>query len=65
METNIIVIPIHDPEITPEMVVEKLKSEGVLAVPFGPREIRLVTHIGIDDHDVARTIEVFESLFGG
>jgi len=64
VETNIIVLPIHDPETSPEEVVERLKSEGVLVVPFGPGEIRLVTHIGIDDKDVARTIEVFQKLFG-
>ncbi len=65
VETNIIVVPIHDPGVTPEEVVERLKSEGVLAVPFGPREIRLVTHLGIDDKDISRTIEVFDKLFGG
>ena len=65
VETNIIVVPIHDPGVTPEGVVEQLKSEGVLAVPFGPREIRLVTHLGINDKDITRTIEVFEKLFGG
>lgn len=64
VETNIIVLPIHDPETTPEAVVERLKTEGVLAVPFGPRKIRLVTHLGIDDKDVAKTIEVFQKLFG-
>ena len=64
VETNIIVIPVHDSEITPEEVVGRLQAEGILAVPFGPGEIRLVTHLDIDDKDIARTIAVFEKLFG-
>lgn len=63
VETNIIVLPIHDPEIAPEDVVNRLQSEGVLAVPFGPGEIRLVTHLDITDKDINYTIEVFEKLF--
>ncbi len=65
VETNIIVLPIHDPETTPAEVVSKLQNEGVLCVPFGPREIRLVTHLGITDGDVARVIEIFNKLFAG
>lgn len=64
VETNIIVLPIHDPEITQEEVVSRLQTEGVLALPFGPGEIRLVTHLNIDDSDIDYTIEVFKRLFG-
>ena len=63
VETNIIVLPLHDPQKSPEEVVSQLKSEGILCVPFGPHEIRLVTHLGISDADIARTIEVFNKLF--
>ncbi len=64
VETNIIVLPIHDSVITPLEVVTRLQDEGVLTVPFGPREIRLVTHLGIDDGDVTYAIEIFKKLFG-
>jgi len=63
VETNILVLPIHDEQMTPEKVVDRLKAEGILAVPFGPGEIRLVTHLGISDKDIDRTIEVFNKLF--
>ncbi len=63
VETNIIVLPIHNSEITPEDVVSRLQSEGVLTLPFGPGEIRLVTHLGIDDDDTAHTIQIFQKLF--
>ncbi len=64
VETNILILPLHDPDTSPEEVVGRLKSEGVLAVVFGPRQIRLVTHLGIDDGAIARTIQIFEKLFG-
>ena len=50
VETNIV---IFTPEKTldQKVVMDALKNIGILAVPFGPRDIRLVTHLDIsDDH---------------
>ena len=42
--------------------VEKLRRKDVKALPYGPQRIRLVTHGGIDDDAVARTVEAFEKI---
>jgi threonine aldolase len=43
-------------------IVDQLAERGVLAGTVGPRRMRLVTHAGIDDDDVAFVIEVMKDV---
>ncbi len=46
--TNIVVVAIDRPLGTPEVLLRRLATEGVLALPFGSDRIRLVFHREID-----------------
>jgi threonine aldolase len=56
VETNIIVIDIASEE-TAESVVTGLKSVGVMAVPFGPKRVRMVTNLDVSRADCEEALE--------
>ncbi|HRI52369.1 MAG TPA: threonine aldolase family protein [Pseudomonadota bacterium] len=47
-ETNIVLFDLHPPLPEAEVVVAALAAHGVLCGAFGPRRIRLVTHLDVD-----------------
>lgn len=63
-DTNIVMIDLEDPDRTPAEVLEKLAGEGVLMVPFGPRRLRAVTHLDVDDDGIGRALEALEKVMG-
>lgn len=46
-----------------DVVVQKLAAQGVLSIPFGPRRVRLVTHLDLQDDDIVRAISIFKTTF--
>lgn len=60
VQTNIVVIQLTRQEWTVPDVVDALKKNGVLVVPFGPDRIRAVTHLWITDGDIDRAIQAFQ-----
>lgn len=48
--------------LTPGEVSNQLASRGIKVGVVGPRSFRLVTHNGINDDDVNRTVQVFKSI---
>jgi threonine aldolase len=46
VETNIVVAKITTGE-TSDKVAERMKTVGVLAIPFGPKKLRFVTHLDV------------------
>ena len=60
VETNIVIFSLRDR--TPTELVEVLKSYGVLAIPFGKRQVRMVTHLDVDDKQVERVVKVLKSV---
>ncbi|MDZ4723520.1 MAG: GntG family PLP-dependent aldolase [candidate division Zixibacteria bacterium] len=61
VETNIIVAKLNS-GMTPESVIAKLKSAGVLAVPFGRDKIRMVTHLDVTREDCQAAVERIKKL---
>jgi threonine aldolase len=57
-QTNIVVLHVDDAGA----VAGKARDEGVLVSALGPRFLRLVTHLDIDDAGVDRAIEVLAPL---
>jgi threonine aldolase len=53
-ETNIVMIDLVDERLQPAAVLARLEREGVRMVQFGPRRLRAVTHLDVDDEGVAR-----------
>jgi threonine aldolase len=56
--TNIVVLDVDDAPI----VAGKARDEGVFVSALGPRFLRLVTHLDVDDDDVDRAIDVLRPL---
>jgi len=59
--TNMVVVECDDARA----LVERLRAGGVLAGPVGPRAVRLVTHLDVDDDAAARAAEVLAKALAG
>jgi threonine aldolase len=49
-QTNILLFDLSLPLPDAAELTSRLKAQGVLVAPFGPRRIRLVTHLDVDHH---------------
>jgi threonine aldolase len=58
VDTNIVVLDVADAAT----VAVKAAAEGVLVSALGPRFLRLVTHLDVDDAGIERAIEVLAPL---
>lgn len=61
VETNIVAVDIVSPGLTPATLCERLGRHGVLALPFGPARVRLVTYRDIGDADIEFAVAGFRS----
>lgn len=61
-QTNIVVVDVLDGRLGDWL--SALEQQGVLAVAFGPRRMRLVTHINITRDDIDEALRRFASLVG-
>jgi len=60
-ETNIVMIELDDPSLGREALLAALHARGIWMGPSGPRRIRAITHLDVDDAGIARAIEAFQS----
>ncbi|MEW5995820.1 MAG: aminotransferase class III-fold pyridoxal phosphate-dependent enzyme, partial [Candidatus Zixiibacteriota bacterium] len=63
VETNIVVADLTG-DHTAESVLARLKEAGVLAVPFGPKRIRMVTHLDVTREDCEEALERIRTIYG-
>jgi len=56
VETNIVVADLTG-DLQSEPVIERLSKVGVLAVPFGPRRVRFVTHLDVTREECLEAID--------
>ncbi|GJM29790.1 MAG: threonine aldolase [Cyclobacteriaceae bacterium] len=62
VDTNIIILELI-PDISPVEFIEKLRSKGVFALPFGGQQVRMVTHLEITDEMIDYFEQVLNKLF--
>lgn len=55
-DTNIVMLDIEVPGITPQVLLAYLAERGILMSPFGPRRIRAVTHLEVEDEGIRRAL---------
>ncbi|MEO1049629.1 MAG: GntG family PLP-dependent aldolase [Bacteroidota bacterium] len=60
VDTNIVIFELSE-GLTSNAFIEALDSYNVKAVPFGPKEVRFVTHLEIDDDQLNSTIDLLKS----
>lgn len=63
-ETNIVMVHIERDDLDADGIMARAQERGVLVSEFGPRKIRLVTHLDVDDAAVDRAIDVMLAVAG-
>jgi len=58
IDTNILIFSVDNGDD----ILSKLKSKGILGVPFGPNQIRFVTHLDFTDEMLEETVEVLREM---
>ena len=61
VQTNIVLVDIVTDESADSML-ERMKKVGVLAVPFGPKQIRFVTHLDVNRADFEEALGRLKSI---
>ncbi len=61
VETNIVIATIGG-KYTATSLVAALKEKGILAIAMTPTQIRFVFHLDISEEDLAKTIDILNSL---
>jgi threonine aldolase len=61
-ETNIVMLDLEHPALEVTAIDRELTRRGVLLLPFGPRRIRAVTHLDVDDAGVTRAAAAIRSV---
>ena len=65
VETNIVVVELAGTPLDSATVAASCRADGVLVSAFGPRRVRLVTHLDVDDAAIDRAIEVIRRALAG
>ena len=61
VETNIVPVDLTVTTLDSGSLAGRCRAEGVLVSAVGPRRIRLVTHLDVDDAGIDRAIDVLRS----
>jgi threonine aldolase len=61
--TNIVLLHLDSPGDDSAQAVARAKEQGVWVSPFGPRTVRAVLHLDVDDAALARAIEGLRRAF--
>lgn len=61
-DTNIVMIHIEKDDLDEEAVARKLETHGVRVLPAGPRRLRAVTHLDVDDAGIERCLEALAAV---
>ena len=59
--TNIVIFEVIE-SIDFNLIIQQLADQNIKVVPFGPQQIRLVTHLNFTDEMLERTVAILKSL---
>jgi len=63
-ETNIVMIDLREPRLEPAALLAALERRGVRMVQFGPRRLRAVTHLDVDDAGIQQASDAVSDAVG-
>jgi threonine aldolase len=63
VQTNIVIVQLKKQDRTASEIVNLLKENGVLALPFSQTKIRFVTHMDVSRDDIDQAIKIIKTLF--
>ncbi|HYH79741.1 MAG TPA: GntG family PLP-dependent aldolase [Longimicrobium sp.] len=61
-QTNIVMVDLEDERLDPAAVLAGLTGHGVWMTQMGPRRLRAVTHMDVDDAAIERAAAAFEAV---
>ena len=61
VETNILIFEVMD-AYTPVSFCDKMKEHGILCVPISPTQVRMVTHLDIDNEMIKNLVSLLEHM---
>jgi len=56
--TNIVIFDVAGTGLNADSFTDKLATEGVLMIPFGPTSVRAVTHMDVTTSDIDKALEI-------
>jgi threonine aldolase len=62
VDTNIVFFDILDPALTAEAAVQRLRQRGLWISAYGPRRLRAITHLDVDDAAIERAGALLRGL---
>jgi threonine aldolase len=62
VQTNIVIVDIAGIGKTPDEMMHELDKNDVLAVPFGPTQLRFVTHLDVSMEECQKALEIIKGL---
>jgi threonine aldolase len=62
--TNMVYVDIGRKDMTSQLLVERLRAEGVLVLPTSPHRIRAVIHYHITADDIQYAMDAFQRVMG-
>jgi threonine aldolase len=64
VETNIVIFDIAETGMTATQVRDEIKKKGVLILPVGKTQIRLVTHLDVSSEEIETALKAFKKVLG-
>lgn len=61
VQTNIVIFDVSETGKTSAEIIEELKNENILAIPFG-KAIRMVTHCDVSREDIEKTLDSLSKI---
>lgn len=65
IDTNIVIFRVAESYGTAQQLTDALQEHGVLMLPFGPQQIRAVTHLDVSRRDIERAAEIIGKILEG
>jgi threonine aldolase len=63
-DTNTVLLTLEHPSLDRDEVLRELATRGVRLIAFGPRRLRAITHLDLDDAAIERAIEALHATIG-
>lgn len=65
VQTNIVIFSLVAERMSTAELAAGLAKEGVKLFPIDDRQLRAVTHYGIEEQDISLALDVFQRVMGG
>jgi len=63
-DTNILFVELQHPALDPASILSELESRGIRMSKYGPRLLRAIVHLDVDDAGLERAARAFQAAIG-